>query len=53
MARIYINMPDDLLKTIDSMRRTPKGEIPRSDFIISLIRLALQANQHQEVKQVG
>jgi len=51
MARIYVNIPDDLLRTIDSLRRTPKGEIPRSDFIVSLIRVALQHNR--EVSVVG
>jgi metal-responsive CopG/Arc/MetJ family transcriptional regulator len=41
--RIYIAIPEDMLEVIDKMRQTPKGEIDRSEFIVALLKEALEA----------
>jgi metal-responsive CopG/Arc/MetJ family transcriptional regulator len=41
--RIYIAIPEEMLEVIDRMRQTPKGEIDRSEFIVALLKEALEA----------
>jgi len=40
--RIYIALPDDVFFAIEKARKTPKGEIDRSEFIVSMLRKALE-----------
>jgi metal-responsive CopG/Arc/MetJ family transcriptional regulator len=49
--RIYIAIPEELLMEIDEARKTPKGEIDRTEFIVALLREALK--NKPEAKQIG
>jgi len=39
---IYISLPEEMLVKIDRLRKTPKGEIPRAEFIENLLAKALE-----------
>jgi metal-responsive CopG/Arc/MetJ family transcriptional regulator len=42
MAKIiYVKLDEELIEKIDQLRKTPKGEIPRAEFLENLIRKAI------------
>jgi len=38
---IYVKIDEELLQKIDQLRKTPKGEIPRAEFLENIIRRAI------------